>query len=179
MINGTAAKAISPGRGQMTKLTERGGIVFLVANRKRNPRMPSEQTLNVFSFVKAINQSKEDLFALNPDIHRLYDSFVINRSFSYFHDTIMMANEMNKNHHLDPDLQNAFLLNTIRKRKRFSKWEKPLEMESVEVIKEYFGYSNEKARQVLPLLSVNQINELKKRVCKGGNINNNKQRNTE
>ena len=129
-------------------------------------------SIDVFSFVKAINQSKENLIASHPESERIYDSFVVNRSLSYFNDTVMYANEMNKNHHIDPVLQNAFFLNTVRKRKRFSKWMKPSELEDLDVVKEYYGYSTEKAREALTLLSNSQINELKKRVFKGGYINN-------
>ena len=86
----------------------------------------------------------------------------------YFNDTVLMANEMNINYHLDSRLQFDFLINIIRKRKRFSKWLKPQLENDVEVVKEYYGYSNEKARQVLPLLSSEQINGLKKKVSQGG-----------
>jgi hypothetical protein len=79
-----------------------------------------------------------------------------------------MANEMNINHHLDNRLQFDFFINIVRKRKRFSKWFKPESISDVEVVKTYYGYSNEKARQVLTLLTKKQIEELKKKVYKGG-----------
>jgi hypothetical protein len=97
-----------------------------------------------------------------------YSSFTINRSLSYFNDTVLAANEMNKNHHLDKKLQFHFLINIVRKRKRFSKWDKPELVSDIEVVKEYYGYSNEKARQILPLLSSNQIMNLREKVFKGG-----------
>lgn len=133
----------------------------------------ADDSINVFSFVKEINHGKRDLIAETPESERIYDPFVVNRSLSYFNDTVMYANEMNKNHHIDPALQNSFFLNTIRKRKRFSKWMKPSELDDLDVVKEYYGYSNEKARQALTLLTHNQITELKRRVCKGGYIRNN------
>jgi hypothetical protein len=79
-----------------------------------------------------------------------------------------MANEMNRYHHIDNRLQFDFFINIIRKKKRFSKWAKPEKLNDVEVIKEYYGYSNEKARQASKLLSSDQIDELKKKVYKGG-----------
>jgi hypothetical protein len=97
-----------------------------------------------------------------------YNSFMVNRGLSYFQDTILFANEMNSNPHLDNRLQFDFLINIIRKRKRFSKWMKPETASDVEVVKEYYGYSNEKARQALTLLTSEQINDLKKKVYKGG-----------
>ena len=81
---------------------------------------------------------------------------------------VLYANEMNVNHHIDNRLQFDFFINIVRKRKRFSKWFKPEEISDLETIKYYYGYSNEKARQVLHLLSTEQINELKNKVAKGG-----------
>jgi NACalpha-BTF3-like transcription factor len=79
-----------------------------------------------------------------------------------------MANEMNKNHQIDKRLQFDFLINTIRKQKRFSKWLKAAKIDDIELIKEYYGYSNEKARQALTLLNDAQLEELRKKVYKGG-----------
>jgi methyltransferase-like protein len=97
-----------------------------------------------------------------------YNPYMTNRSLSYFHDTILMANEMNIQHHLDNRLQFDFFINIIRKRKRFSKWFKPETISDVEVVKAYYGYSNDKARQALPLLTKEQLEVLKKKVNKGG-----------
>ena len=102
------------------------------------------------------------------DIERSYNSFLINRSLSYFHDSVVAANVVNQYHHIDNKLQYHFLINIIRKRKRFSKWMKPETESDIEVVKEYYGYSNEKAKQVLPLLSPEQITIIKKKVSKGG-----------
>jgi len=92
----------------------------------------------------------------------------VNRGLSYFSDTVAIANEMNMYAHLDKKLQFHFLINIVRKRKRFSKWNKPDLVSDIEVIKEYYGYSNDKAKQALSLLSPEQIKELEKKVSKGG-----------
>jgi hypothetical protein len=97
-----------------------------------------------------------------------YNGFMINRSLSYFQDTVQFANLMNRYHHLDNKLQYDFLINIIRKRQRFSKWMKPEIESDIEVVKQYYGYSNEKARQVLSLLSPEQITIIKQKVNKGG-----------
>ena len=97
-----------------------------------------------------------------------YNAFIINRGLSFFPDTVLYANEMNLNHHLDSRLQYDFLINIIKKKKRFTKWVKPQEIANLEVIKEYYGYSNEKAKSVLSLLNNGQMEELKKRIYKGG-----------
>jgi hypothetical protein len=111
--------------------------------------------------------TKEDLM-VDDIAEKAYAPFMINRSLSYFNDTVLMANEMNTKHHLDNKLQYAFLINIVRKRKRFSKWNKPELENDIDVVKEYYGYSNEKARQVLPLLTSSQISDLKIKVNKGG-----------
>ena len=97
-----------------------------------------------------------------------YAPFMINRALSYFVDTVLFANEMNVNHHIDGRLQYHFLINIIKKKKRFSKWLKPTEVENLELIKEYYGYSNEKAKSVLPLFNAEHIEEIKQRIYKGG-----------
>ena len=123
--------------------------------------------MNPFDYVTSINYSKQDIM-VDDICENDYNSFMINRSLSYFHDTVSLANVMNQYHHTDNKLQYHFLINIIRKRKRFSKWMKPETESDIEVVKEYYGYSNEKARQVLSLLSPEQITIIKQKVNKGG-----------
>lgn len=123
--------------------------------------------MNPFEYVNAINTTKKDIM-IDELAEKAYNPFIINRSLSYFNDTVLMANEMNINHHLDNRLQFDFFINIVRKKKRFSKWNKPETVSDVEAVKEYYGYSNEKARQALTLLTTEQIKELRKRVYKGG-----------
>jgi len=123
--------------------------------------------MNPFEFVNAINYSKDNIM-VDDIVEKQYNAFMVNRSLSYFQDTVLIANEMNINHHLDDRLQFDFLINIVRKRKRFSKWFKPESNSDVEVVKDYYGYSNEKARQALSLLTKEQLEELKKKVNKGG-----------
>ena len=123
--------------------------------------------MNPFEYVNSINTTKQDIM-IDDLAEKAYIPFTVNRSLSYFNDTTLIANEMNKNPHLDKKLQYAFYINIVRKRKRFSKWNKPELVNDVEVVKEYYGYSNEKARQVLPLLSSDQIMNLREKVNKGG-----------
>jgi hypothetical protein len=120
-----------------------------------------------FDYTNAINQTKKDIMVDDLE-EKSYSAFMVNRSLSYFPDTVLFANEMNRHHHLDNKLQFHFLLNTIRKGKRFSKWAKAILPEDLEVVKEYYGYSNEKAKVAMTLLDNEQINELKLRVYKGG-----------
>lgn len=123
--------------------------------------------MNPYEYVKAINDTKQNIM-VDDITEKAYNAFMVNRSLSYFNDTVLMANEMNQNAHLDNRLQFDFYINIVRKKKRFSKWFKPETVSDVEVVKEYYGYSNEKARQILTLLTSDQINELKKKVYKGG-----------
>ena len=99
---------------------------------------------------------------------KTYNSFLINRALSYFPDTVLAANIINKYHGLDNKLQFDFLLNIVRKRKRFSKWNKRELADGVEAVKEYYGYSNEKAEIALSLLSQEQLEIIKTRIYKGG-----------
>ena len=123
--------------------------------------------MNPYEYVKAINDTKQNIM-VDDIAEKGYNAWIVNRSLSYFNDTVLMANEMNLNHHIDNRLQFDFYINIVRKKKRFSKWMKPETVSDVEVVKEYYGYSNEKAKQALTLLTSDQINELKKKVYKGG-----------
>ena len=123
--------------------------------------------MNPFEYLNAINYTKQNVM-VDDLTEKAYNAFMVNRSLSYFNDTALIANEMNRYHHLDHRLQFDFFINIIRKKKRFAKWNKPETVGDVEVVKEYYGYSNEKARQALSLLTSKQIDELKKKVYKGG-----------
>ena len=125
--------------------------------------------MKLFDYVNSINDRKQDLM-VDDTSEKIYNSFTINRTFSYFKDTAVLANVMNQYHHLDNKLQYHFLLNIIRKKKRFSKWMKPDVDRDLEVVKEYYGYSNEKAKQVMGLLRKDQINVLRRKVYKGESI---------
>ena len=122
--------------------------------------------MNPFDFLNEINYGKNNIM-VDDIVEKQYNPFMVNRGLSYFQDTVLMANEMNVNHHLDNRLQFDFFINIVRKRKRFSKWQKPETLSEVEAVKAYYGYSNEKARQALTLLTSEQIDLLKKKVYKG------------
>jgi hypothetical protein len=123
--------------------------------------------VNPFEFVNDIINGKSNIM-VDDITEKAYNAFMVNRSLSYFNDTVLFANEMNLNAHLDNRLQFDFLINIVRKKKRFSKWAKAQKSSDVEVVKEYYGYSNQKARQVLDLLTSDQIDDLKKKVYRGG-----------
>ena len=120
--------------------------------------------MNPFELIKSISNDKKDILENEKD----YNAFMVNRGLSYFPDTVIYANEMNMFHHLDQRLQYHFLINTIRKRNRFSKWNKSIESDNISAIKQYYGYSNEKARDVLPLLSNENLKYIRGRIQHGG-----------
>ena len=120
--------------------------------------------MNPFEIIKAISSTKKDILENEKD----YNGFMVNRGLSYFPDTVIYANEMNKYHHLDSRLQFDFLINIVRKRNRFSKWNKSIESENISAIKKFYGYSNEKARDVLPLLSDENLKIIRGRIQHGG-----------
>ena len=119
-------------------------------------------------WLNSINFSKTNLLDEDPDAKKDYAPFIINRCLSGHLDCILFANEMNKNHFLDKDMQYTFYLNTLRKKKRFSPWLRKDKIEDLETVKQYYGYSNEKAYQVLKILSNEQIDYIKQRLEIGG-----------
>ena len=123
--------------------------------------------MSPFDFLNSINSTKVNLLDKDPENINQYNGFLVNRSLSYFPDTVLISNEMNRLHHLDARLQYDFLINIVRKKKRFSKWDKP-QRTDIECIKEYYGYSDSKAKQIIGLLTSEQIQELKNKVNKGG-----------
>lgn len=123
--------------------------------------------MNPFEYLNAINTSKKDIM-VDDIAEKEYNAFMVNRGLSYFSDTVLIANEMNLNHHLDNRLQFDFFINIIKKKKRFSKWLKARDIENLEIIKQYYGYSDEKAKSVLSLFDHSQIDEMKNRIYKGG-----------
>jgi hypothetical protein len=126
--------------------------------------------ISPFDFINAITYNKNDLM-VDDWAEKQYVAYIVNKGLSYGADTVIQANEMNSRPHLDKKLQFQFLLNNIRPKKRYNKWIKAEKIESIEVIKQYYGYSTEKARQVLPLLDQSQIDLIKQKLEKGG-INN-------
>ena len=101
---------------------------------------------------------------------RDYNSFVVNRTLSYLNDTVAYANEMNFRSHIPPKSQFDFLINTVRKRKRFSKWIKPIIGSDLEVIKKYYDCNNKIANMYLFILTADQVDELREKVSKGGRV---------
>ena len=121
------------------------------------------------NYLTAINWSQEKLLdSEDKDWEKKYPPFIINKGLSYFPDTVMYANEMNRLHHASKHMQFSFLLNTIRNKKRFSKWLKASKLKDIDVIKQYYGYSNKKASEALNILTKSQIDYIKERLYKGG-----------
>ncbi len=123
--------------------------------------------MNHFDYLNSINDTKKDIM-VDDIAEKDYNAFMVNRGLSYYNDTVIYANEMNKYAHIDSRMQYDFLKQIIRKRKRFSKWNKADKSADIEVIKEYYGYSRDKAYQVLSILPKDQIDHLRKKISKGG-----------
>ena len=124
--------------------------------------------MNPFDFVKQINQGKVNLIDETPELEKEYKQFIINRALSFNHYTVLYANEMNFNNHLDSKLQFDFFLNTIRPKKRYSKWLKRENNEVLELIKVYYKCSYAKAREYVTLLDDSQLDIIKQRIDTGG-----------
>ena len=123
--------------------------------------------MNLSELLNSINFSKKNLL-LDPQDEKEYVPYVINRCLSYFPDTLLHANEMNRLSFLDKRLQYEYYLKSIRPRKRFSKWIKKETTDDIAIIKEYFGMSEKKAREALRVLSDDQIKSIKKELDIGG-----------
>lgn len=118
--------------------------------------------------VPSILQTKKNVFENDPD-YKDYNPFIVNRALSFHPDCIPYVEEMNLMHYLDKDMQYQYLINIIRPMKRkFAPWQKSQVEKDIECVKEYFGYSNQKAKEALRILSNDQINEIKRKTDKGG-----------
>ena len=121
------------------------------------------------SYLTAINWSKKKLMDTDDETwEKKYPSYIINKGLSYYSDTVMYANEMNRLHHASKHMQFSFLINTIRSQKRFSKWLKASKIKDLDAVKTYFGYSNNRAREALSVLTKGQIDYIKEKLYKGG-----------
>ena len=119
-------------------------------------------------WLNSVNFTKEDLTVDDPDTVKDYPAYIVNRCLSGHLDTVLYANEMNLHPNLDKDMQYQFFLNSLRKRKRFSPWLRKDKVENLNIIKRYYGYSNEKALQALRLLTTEQLDYIKQRLETGG-----------
>ena len=119
-------------------------------------------------WLNSINFNKDNLIEEDPSTIKDYPPYIINRCLSGHLDCIMFANEMNKYSFLDKDMQYSFYLNTLRKKKRFSPWLRKDKVTDLQCVKQYYGYSNEKASQALKILSKQQLDYIKKRLDTGG-----------
>ena len=120
-------------------------------------------------YLNAINSTKEKLMDSEDEMwEKKYPAYIVNKCVAPFQDTIFLVNEMNMNHHIDNKLQFDFLLNTLRTRKRFTPWAKASKNKNLDIIKEYYGYSNEKAKSALSILNDEQIKTIMNSLNKGG-----------
>ena len=119
-------------------------------------------------WLNSINLNKKNILEEDPDAK--YPAYVVNRCLSGTIDSIMYANEMNMHPNLDKDMQYTFMLNGLRKRKRFSPWLKQEKINDLDLVKKYYGYSNEKAQQAMRILTKEQIKYIKQKLNTGGRV---------
>jgi hypothetical protein len=128
--------------------------------------------MEIFDFLNSINDNKKNLMNVDPGCERVYVPYIINKSLSYFPDTLFEANMMNFYNNISKKMQYDYYLLNIRKKKRFSKWhkEKTTDSDDISIIKQYYGYSDKKAVEASKILTKEQINHLKNALNTGGNI---------
>ena len=120
-------------------------------------------------YLNAINFTKKNVMnSDDPMWEKKYPAFIVNKMLSGFSDTVMLVNEMNRNHFLDRDMQFQFLLNSIRSKKRFTPFLRANKLKEIECVKEYYGYSNDKAKSALDILTKDDIKLIKEKLYKGG-----------
>ena len=115
----------------------------------------------------SVNHLKKNIMMDEYD-EKKYPAFIVNKAVGAHPETVLYVNEMNRLHFLDNRLQYDFLLNSLRKRKRFAKWLLASKIKNIEYVKEYYGYSNEKAKQALNVLTDDQLKIIKTKLIKGG-----------
>lgn len=125
-------------------------------------------TYELKHYLNSINYDKVNLMDADEEATKQYPPYIINRCLSGFMDTVLFANEMNMASHLDNKMQYDFYINSIRKRKRFSPWLKKDPLKDLEIVKQYYGYSNEKAKTALGLLTKEQLEFIKSKLNVGG-----------
>lgn len=119
---------------------------------------------NPFDWVKAIGEDKRSLY---EEGRVDYNPFMVNRAFSYYPDTVFYAQDMNLRHHLDNDIQHSYLMGTIRRRRRFSKWAKPPPADpALEAISRLFDCGLARAKSIARLLNEDDLEELRSSVEK-------------
>jgi len=119
-------------------------------------------------YLYSINQSKKNIVKDEHEVEQKYPPFIVNKCLSSFVDSILYANEMNKNAHLDKRLQYDFFINSLKPRKRFTPWLRKETLEELELVKQYYGYSHNKALEAVRLLTKEDINYIRKILNKGG-----------
>ena len=120
-------------------------------------------------YLNSINFTKKNVMDSEDEMYeKKYNSFIINKCLAPFNDTILLVNEMNHHHILDSKLKYDFLLNTSRTRKRYAPWIKQSKQKNLQYVKEYYDYSNSKAKSVLDILDDEQIEFIKSKLNKGG-----------
>ena len=120
-------------------------------------------------YLNAINFTKKNVMnSDDPMWEKKYPAFIVNKMLSGFSDTVMLVNEMNRNHFLDRDMQFQFLLNSIRSKKRFTPFLRANKLKEIECVKEYYGYSNDKAKSALDILTKDDIKLIKEKLYKVG-----------
>ena len=120
------------------------------------------------NWLNSINFTKSNLLDDDPTVIKSYPPYIVNRCLSGSVDSILFSNEMNMNAHLDNDMQYSFFLYTLRKRKSYSPWLKKEQVDDLDLVKKHYGYSNEKAKVALSLLTKPQIESLRQTHDMGG-----------
>lgn len=151
----------------MSFLEELGPPVVEIDESEFNVKI---KKISPFDFTNSITDSKASII-IDEESEKQYNAFIVNRAMAFGTDTVIAANEMNARPHIDNKMQYDFLRSVVRKGKRYNKWIKS-EEEDLDAIQQYFGYSFNKAKDALRILTNENITEIKNILVrsKGGNL---------
>lgn len=126
--------------------------------------------VKLFDLVNEINSGKTNVIALDPTLRSVYNAFMINRALSQNPDTVLAAQVMNFYHELDKDIQMEYLIQSIPKKKRYSKWAKEAGSEYLDSVIKWYSVSKNKALEIIGLLDADELADIHRKVTDLGGV---------
>jgi hypothetical protein len=130
------------------------------APKKEADSAPKEKKIGLFDLIGDVSYEKRDLIRNSEDREatlKLYSPYMANRAFSFHPSSIGDANLMNLFSFLDPQMQHDFYLYGLRSEKRFSKWFKPEENETLDILAAHYNVNLVRAQEIMKVLTTEQL----------------------
>lgn len=126
---------------------------------------------NPFDYVTSILKTKKHIINESDDpelAEKEYNAFITNKALSFYSDSILYANEMNRYADLDHHMQYSYFINTIRSMNRKHTWFKKQKDDDIDLVKDFFQVNHKKALEIINLLSDNDLKQIKRTIRTGG-----------